>query len=142
MTHRIIDNDLARCQQWLGDKTGGVGTDMVVCIGLEKDGELIAVTGYNLFNGKSCHVHFCIEKGAYLTRNYLWFMHYYPFVQSGLDMMIALMAASNERILRLAKHCGYQEKYRLDKAHPDGDMVLCTLTRNECKYLGEMYANQ
>ena len=137
MTHRIIDNDLPRCQQWLADKTGGVGTDMVVCIGLEKDGQLIAVTGYNLFNGKSCHVHFCIEKGAYPTRQYIWFVHYYAFVQAGLTMMIALMAASNERILRLARHLGYVEKYRIDDAHPEGEMILCTLTKENCKYLGD-----
>ena len=141
--YRIVDNELSRCQKWLGDKTGGVGTDMVVCIGLERNGELIAVTGYNLFNGRSCHVHFCIEKGAYPTRQYVWFVHYYAFIQAGLEVMIAFMAASNERILKLARHLGYVEKYRLEDAHPDGDMVLCTLSAKNCKFLlGKEHANK
>jgi len=139
--YRIIDNELSRCQKWLGDKAGSVGTDMVVCIGLERNGELIAVTGYNLFNGRSCHVHFCIKKGAYPTRQYIWFVHYYAFIQAGLEMMIAFMAASNERILKLTRHLGYVEKYRLEDAHPNGDMVLCTLSAKNCKFLlGKEYA--
>lgn len=127
----IIDNDTPRCQQWIKERTGGVGTDLVVAIGLEKHGELKAVTGYNLFEGNSCFVHFCIDKGTYPDRKYIWFVHYYPFVQCGLDVMIALVSSANAAILRLCEHLGYKEKYRLD----DCNRVLLTLNKTDCKWL-------
>lgn len=131
MTYRIIDNDDKRCVEWVNG-----GRDYINCIGLEKDGELIAVTGYNYFNGKSCHVHFSIKQGAYPTKDYVWFVHYYPFVQLGLDVMIAYMAESNHKILRLAKHLGYEEKARLKAVHEDGDVLIFTMTKENCRFLG------
>lgn len=131
MAFNIVDRDLDRCADWLGDNTGTTGYDMVAAIGLERDGELVAVTGYNNFTDKACHVHFCIDSGVMVPRRYLWFVHYYPFMQAGLDVLIAIMPDINEKILRLAQHLGYSLRTYLD----DAGLMLYTLNKNDCKFL-------
>lgn len=131
MVFSIIDKDLERCQDWLGDRTGTTGYDMVQAIGLERDGELVAVTGYNNFTYKACHVHFCIDRGVYPTKEYLWFVHYYPFIQAGIDVLIAIMPQTNDRIIRLAQHLGYSMKCWIDQA----ELMLYTMNKSDCKFL-------
>ena len=131
MAYKIIDRDLERCQDWLGDRTSGIGYDIVQAIGLERDGELVAVTGYNNFTDKACHVHFAIDKGVMAPRHYIWFVHYYPFVQVGLNAMIATVSSANDRILKLAKHLGYSVLSTIEAAN----LVLLALDKNNCKWL-------
>ena len=135
MAFNIIDKDLERCQEWLGDRMSSVGYDMVQAIGLERDGELVAVTGYNNFTDKSCHVHFCLDKGVVVPKRYLWFVHYYPFVQAGLDVLIAIMPQANDNIIKLAQHLGYSLRVWLDEA----ELMLYTMTKKECRFLRNDY---
>ncbi|MCK9622149.1 MAG: hypothetical protein M0R47_16635 [Methylobacter sp.] len=130
MAFRVIDRDLERCQDWLGDRTGTIGYDMVQAIGLERDGELVAVTGYNNFIDKSCHIHFAIQDGVVVPRNYLWFIHYYPYMQAGIDVLIAFMPVANERIIRLAQHLGYSLRCWID----DAGLMLYTMNKSNCKW--------
>lgn len=131
MSYRIVDNELERCQDWLGDSTGSIGYDIVQAIGLERNGELVAVTGYNNFTSKACHVHFSINKGAYPTKQYIWFVHYYPFIQAGLDALIALLPKKNGQIIRLVNHLGYEFRCSMDEA----DLMLYTMTKQNCRFI-------
>jgi len=131
----IIDNDCPRCIAWMAAQTDKPCSDMVSMIGLERNGELIAVAGYNCFNGKSCQMHMTIKRGAYVTRNFVWFVCYYPFVQIGLELIIGILPEDNADIIKLAKHAGFEEKYRVDGGHPDGDLLLCTMKKQDCRFL-------
>lgn len=131
MVFRIVDRDLERCQDWLGDRTGGIGYDMVQAIGLERNGEMVAVTGYNNFTENACHVHFAIDQGVIAPRRYIWFVHYYPFVYLQLNAMIALVSDTNDRILKLTNHLGYSKLCDIESA----DLVLLALDKNNCKWL-------
>lgn len=131
VAYKIIDKELERCQDWLGDRTGTIGYDVIQAIGLEKNGELVAVTGYTNFTDKSCQVHFCIDKGVYPTKEYLWFVHYYPFVQAGVNVMLAIMPQTNDRIIRLAQHLGFTLKCWLDEA----ELMVYAMTKNNCKWI-------
>lgn len=131
MPYSIV-TDLERCQDWLGDRTNGIGYDMLQAIGLERNGELVAVTGYNDFKEKSCQVHFAIEKGTYPTREYIWFVHYYPFMQAGVDVMIGIISMANQGIVNLTKRLGYTEQCQIAEA----GLLITTLSKHSCKWLG------
>jgi hypothetical protein len=136
MAYKIIDNDRVRCQAWVASISGTVGAEMTETIGLEKDGELVCVVGYNCFNGKSCQQHIYSDGIAkYAPRNFIWFIYYYPFIQLGLDLLIGIFPEDNANIIRLASHAGFEEKYRIDGGHPDGDLILCTMKKSDCKLL-------
>lgn len=137
MAYRIIDRDNERCSEWLGDSTRG-SYDMLATIGLERDGELVAVAGYNQFTPKSCAVHFSIDKGIYPPRNFIWFVHYYPFVQAGVNVMLAMVRAENQRIIKLAEHLGYTLHCKIDEA----GLLLYGLSKQNCKWIGINYGRK
>lgn len=131
MASRIVDRDLDRCLDWLGDRAGGIGYDMVQAIGLEKDGELVSVTGYKNFTEKACHIHFAIDKGAYPTREYIWFIHYYPFIQVGIDVLIGIISDANRGIVNLTRRMGYIEQCKIEEA----GLIVTTLSKTNCKWM-------
>ena len=134
MAYKIIDNDYDRLRDWWSDFMGYPVT-MQAMIGLEKDGEIICIFGYDNFNGKSCHQHFICNPGKYVPRDYIWFSYFYPFNQMGVEMLIGMLPSNNDRIIDLAKHAGFVEKYRIVGAHPEGDIILSTLNKQDCRFL-------
>lgn len=127
--------DLQCCRDWVFNNYHVIADEFTQAIGLEKNGKIVSVTGYNHFNGKSCHVHF-YHSGGYVSRHYIWLVHHYPFIQCGLDVMIAIVASSNQKIIRLARHLGYILQHTLAEAHPEGDLLILTLRKQDCRFLG------
>lgn len=131
MAYKIIDRDLDRCRDWLGDSIGSVGYDMIQAIGLERDGSLVTVTGYNNFTDKACHVHFSMDKGAYAPREYVWFVHHYPFIQARVDVLIAMVSKANHKLIRLVEHLGYSMQCFISGA----DLLVYSMHKNNCRFL-------
>lgn len=97
---------------------------------------LIAGVMYDQFNGASICMHVAAEPGKrWMTREYLWFCFYYPFVQLGVQKIIGLVPAANEIALRFDKHLGFEEEHRIRDAHPRGDLVILSMTREQCRFL-------
>lgn len=138
--YNIIDNNLSRCQEWVSNNYNVCGTEFTAAIGLQRNKELICVTGYNHFNGKSCHVHYYLKEKSYVPKSYVWYVHYYPFIQNGLDMLIAIVDSSNKSIIKLIKNLGYDINSVIQNAHINGDLTICVLTKNRCRFLGDSYA--
>ena len=134
MEFKIIDNDYERLRAWWTDFVG-YPASMQVMIGLEKDGEIVCVFGYDNFNGKSCHQHIVYKPGEYVQREFIWYVYHYPFNELGVDMLIGMTPANNDKALRLAKHAGFVEKYRIVDSDPGGDIVLSTLNKQDCRFL-------
>lgn len=136
MIYGII-TDAELCQEWVAKKYNIVGKELTVCIGLQRNNELIAVCGYNNFNGVSCHAHYYHDTN-YAPARFLWFIHYYPFVQCGLKMMIAI--THNPKMVKLAEKLGYIFEGVLVNAHPQGDLAIGTLTKENCRFITARYA--
>jgi RimJ/RimL family protein N-acetyltransferase len=132
VTYRIIDNDYLRCNQFVMENSL-YPTAIDVYIGLERDGELIACTGFGWFNNKTMHHHICIKENP--NRTFWWFMAYYAFIQSGIDMLIGITPSTNEKAMRIAKHYGYKEHSRIEGGCEGGDLIIQTLHKADCKWL-------
>jgi len=133
MTYRIVDKDYARCRQWMKE-SGASSYCEEICIGLEKDGELIAAVGYGWFNGKSIHMHIAKTNGACVTREFLWFAFYYPFNVCGVEMIICL-TQSGSKPDRIARHAGFCLSHVIHDAAPDSDMNIWVLSKQNAKLL-------
>jgi hypothetical protein len=136
-----ITFDLPKCQKWVAENYDVVGTDLTMCIGLEKDGNMVCVTGYNHFNGKSCHGHY-YHKGGYVPPSYIWYVHYYPFVQNSLDILIGIVSSANKAIIKLMLRLGYIFNGLIKGACPEGDLMIYTLNKKDCRFLGGSYAKR
>lgn len=106
-------------------------------IGLERDGELVAGVIYEQYNTRAIMVHVAIA--GPITRSFLSAICRYPFDMCKVDKVIASITDSNPRSIRFVTKIGFREEARLRDASPDGDIVLYTITRPDCKYLGERY---
>lgn len=106
-------------------------------IGWMKDGEIVAGVWYEDFNPQSITTHIAIS-GA-LTKRFLSVIFDYPFMQLGVQKIIAPVLEDNADSIRLVTKMGFKEEARLNNVHPLGDMLFFVMNKIDCKYLGARY---
>lgn len=130
---------------WVCQRTGGEyipGEESG--IGLIVDGVLMAGTTYGMNNGRSCLIHVAVDSGCPLVPEYVFSCFDYPFNQLGLIKLIGLVDSTNDRAIRLDKHLGFHLEATLKDAAPKGDLLIFSMTREQCKWLrlGDRYGKQ
>lgn len=105
-----------------------------VALGVERDGELVGAVAYDDFNGASMAMH-CAGEGAWLSRAVLRCLFDYPFRRAGVRAVVGTVSSSNERALSLNRRLGFVERGRVPDADPDGDIVVMSMTRGECRWI-------
>ena len=109
-------------------------------IGFERNGELAAGVCYENWNGRSIMCHIVLE--GRMTPEYLAAIFHYPFVYLGVEKIIAPIVESNKESIRLCMKMGFKQTAVLKDAHPDGDINIYEMKREECRYLGERYGQR
>jgi hypothetical protein len=109
-------------------------------IGLEKDGKIVAGVIYENWNGQSIVCHIAILGN--LTPTFVAKIFDYAFRQLAVHKVIAPIASINSESIRLVTHMGFKEEAKIKDAHPSGDIVVFTMTKNECRFLGEKYGKK
>lgn len=121
--------------EWLCSRTGGQYVPgSGVYIGNELHGKIVAVAGYEDFNGASVRVHVAGE-GRWMTRDFLWYGFYYPFEEMKVKKIIGLVASTNLKALKLDLHFGYLHEATIQDAVPGGDLYILTMTKDQCRFL-------
>jgi len=126
-----MNMDLEACRNWNYKQTGKISSDFIHTIGLMLDGEMIAVTGFSNFTDKSCQLHFTLKPDAKVSREYIQFVFWYPFVQLGLNVIICMVPDKNEKAVRLVRHLGFNENLHLH----DAGLRVFTITKTQCKWV-------
>lgn len=125
--------------QWVTGRTGGKyygGSGQG--IGLEKNGELIAGVMYDNYNIQSVQMHVAAVPGKrWMTREYLRLCFVYPFGQLAVKKIIGLVDSTNADALRFDKHLGFVEEAVIRHAGKHGDLHILTMTREQCRFLGD-----
>ena len=130
---RIIDQEHQRVGRWMHQHGAGQWRDGATCIGLERDGEIIAGTMYDWFNGASIYANIVIVGSV--TREFLWFISYYPFVQLGAKVVLAQIAGDNKRSQEFVARFGFSLFTVIPDADPSGMLLLYGLYADQCKWL-------
>jgi len=129
----IVDNDHERVGLWIQQQGAGFYREGCKCIGLERNGQLVAGAMYDYFNGASVYVHLAIT--GKLSREYTWYCFYYPFVQLGAKMLIGLVAADNAKARRFDEHIGFKLLTEIEDAHPCGSLLVYGMKKSDCRWL-------
>lgn len=119
--------------------------DSGITIGLWQDGVgPIAGLIYENSNKASIVVHMASVGKGWLNREFLWFGFYYPFVQLKVKKIIGPVYSDNLPARRLVEHLGFKPEATLRNAAPNGDIILYTLEKDECKWLNrrELYSER
>ena len=125
---------------WVTEQTqGGFDPARSVAIGLERDGEIVAGTVYENWNGVSVMCHIVWQQ---ITPAYLAAVYDYPYNVAKVDKIIGPISSNHTRALKLVRKMGFSEEARLKDAAPDGDIVLMTLTPDRCRFLEPRYGQK
>jgi RimJ/RimL family protein N-acetyltransferase len=106
-------------------------------IGLKQNGEFVAGVIYENWNRRTITCHIAIS--GRLTPRYLAVIFDYPFNVCDVKKIIVPVDATNSKSVNLVEKMGFTEEARIKDGMANGDMILYTLAKNDCKYLGERY---
>lgn len=99
-------------------------------------GEILFAVRFDSYNGASIIGHFAAVPGKrWLTKELLWFTFYYPFVQLGVQRLTGLVLESNHEARRFDEHLGFTFEAALERAHPDGNLLVYRMFREDCRWL-------
>lgn len=133
--NKIITGQDARVGEWVASRTGGKFSPVLATtIGLERNGELISGVIIDTWNGASCVIHVAAEKGWY-SKEYLWFIYHYIFEQMKAKKVIGAVSTGNKAPFHFGKQGGFKLEATLKDACIDGDMLLYTMTKEDCRWL-------
>ena len=136
MSYKIIDKEHRYVGTWM-QQYGSVYRDGTTCIGLERDGELVAATCYDYFNNASIMAGIVIQ--GPITRQWLHYIFAYPFVQLKVNVIIGLIAGNNWKSARLSEHLGFAKIAEIPHAHSNGYLDIYTMHRDNCKFIRGKY---
>lgn len=135
MKQVIVGQD-ERVGPWVCERTGGTWIPgRGSTIGLEEDGELIAGTLYEDYNGANVNVHLAGIGKKWLNREFLWFCFYYPFEQLKVKRLTGIVPSCNDDAMRFDLHIGFRHETTLKDAHPKGDIHILVMRREDCRWL-------
>lgn len=133
---RIISEPKDVLGRWLCERTGGTYTGEGQYIGLFDDEKIIAVVGFEDYNGASIRMHVAAEPGCrWMTREYLRLCFWYPFEQLKVKKIIGLVDSTNEQALKFDRHLGFHDEAIIKDAAPRGDLHILTLTKAQCRFI-------
>lgn len=105
-------------------------------IGLERDGEVVAVVVYDGFTDTDCNMHIASDgSGQWLNKALLVAAFAYPFTQLGLRRVTGLVPAHNAEALRFDEHLGFKREGYHPHALPDGDIISLGMIREDCRFI-------
>lgn len=133
----MIVTDSARVGPWVCERTGGTWTPQdSTALGWEKDGKLVAGVVFDLYNGASICIHVASDGSKrWMTREFRRICFDYAFNQAKVKKIIGIVPSNNVEALRFDRKLGFVEEARIADAHPQGDLILLTMTRQQCPWL-------
>ena len=126
---------------WTAQKVdGGYFQERSRSIGLKKNGEFVAGVIYENWHGRSITCHIAVT--GRMTPAYLFAIFDYPFNVCKVGKIIVPVSSANLTSIRFVEKMGFQEEARINNAMPDGDMVIFTMPKEQCKYLENRYGKK
>lgn len=139
MTTRLIYGEEDRLLPWALKRIGlsDFRRD-AYSIGLERDGELVAVVVYDGFSECDCNMHIASDgTGKWMNKSLLLAAFAYPFAQLGLRRVTGLVPAKNTKALEFDKNIGFVvEGYHPNALHDDA-LISLGMLRENCRFFRE-----
>lgn len=135
---RIVFNESDRVGTWVMAQNDAVWLPgQGNCIGVEDSaGRLIAGIAFDNYNVASTQIHVAALPGKnWISKELLWQVFSYPFHRLQVKKLIGLVGSTNEEALRFDLSLGFQLEATLKDAYPDGDLLILSMTQDQCRWL-------
>ena len=143
---KSITFDRDKVGAWVCERAGAVFASQISrCIGLERDGELVAGVLYEGFNGNSIRMHVASDGSRqWLTRQFLAVCFDYPFRQLKVNKVLGLVDSMNENALAFDRALGFKTECEIEGAGKTGSLVILSMSAADCRWLklGARYVPQ
>lgn len=126
--------------RWVAEQMNGSFSESTsTAIGLQKEtGEIIAGVMYENWNKRSVVAHMAIT--GRITKAYIGAIFRYAYEKCGVNKVILPVSSGNDKSNKFVKHLGFTEEARVKDADPAGDIIIYTLAKSDCRFLGQEYA--
>ena len=99
-------------------------------------GKLVGGWVFSGYTGVSIGIIVASFAPRWLNRDLLWLCFDYPFMQLGVRKIVEKVSSGNPKSLELAKGLGlFKIEAIIEDVFPDGDCVILTLEKSECRWL-------
>ena len=107
-------------------------------MGLEREGELVAVVVFDNFSECDCHMHIASDgTKAWMNKALLLSAFSYPFTQLGMRRVTGMVPADNAAALAFDENLGFVREGYHPKAGPGGsDLISLGLLKESCRFVG------
>lgn len=131
---------------WVGDiahgaliarvaKTG-FDLDVDMCISRVCDGEFLGGFILTNYNGAICFVHMAGKHPRWCSPELMWVMFDHAFNRMQVKRMLCTVGSKNERALQQVRRAGWRSEHRILGGTPDGDLLIFSMARDHCRWLG------
>jgi hypothetical protein len=98
-------------------------------------GNLLGGVIFDGYTGSCVFMHQAGFHKNWLVGNMLWMVFDYPFNQLKVKKVAGAINSSKQELLDFDLRLGFKEEGRIRGAYPDGDMIIMTMAREECRWL-------
>jgi hypothetical protein len=107
----------------------------VVISHVTPEGNVLGGVIYDGFTGGNIFMHQAGFDRRWLRGNMLWIVFDYPFNQLHVRKVAGTINSNNQELLDFNVRLGFKEEARIRNAYPNGDMLVLTMAREECRWL-------
>lgn len=98
-------------------------------------GRLIGGVLFTGYTGASIGLHCAGFDPKWINKDLLWLVFDYAFRQLNVRQITGTIHSGNLRALRLNQHLGFREVARIAEIFPDGDLVIMSMRKEDCRWL-------
>ena len=102
-----------------------------VAIGQQEEGILTAGVIFDRYN-KAC-ITSTLAADKRLSRKFVRAILSYAFDVAKVNCVVNVVSSANHKSIKLTEHFGFKRVAEIPHAMPDGDMVIFSLSRDDCK---------
>lgn len=123
--------------KWVTDRSEGVFVPgLNPAVGISKNGVIVGGVAYDGYNGANINMHVASDGSRnWVTREFLWAIFHYPFVQLKLKRATGIIPSYNSASFKFAEGLGFELETTLKDAHPRGDLLIYKMTPDKCRWL-------
>jgi|SRR5215831_13232104 len=102
--------------------------------------DVVGAVGYNGFVGRVCCMHSYLPKPYEMTREFIIESFHYPFEICNCVEIMGLVNSINHAARKLNARLGFEDKIVISDGAIDGDLIIMTLKKQDCKWLSRRRA--
>jgi hypothetical protein len=92
----------------------------------------VIFTGYKV---ASIGLHCAGFDPRWIDRDLLWFTFHYPFEQLGVRKIVSTIPSRNLQAVLFNRKLGFVEETRVRDVFPDGDLLIMSMLKQDCRWL-------